>query len=77
MVQGDDFGLTPQLGVDVLTNAKANGVNVGIVNPMTMEFGTSRADWRDAVIAAANATLSRWRRSSRRKAMRSARRCSV
>jgi hypothetical protein len=57
MVQGDDYGLTPQLGVDVLTNAKANGVSVGIVNPMTMEFGSSRADWGDAVIAAANATL--------------------
>lgn len=57
MVQGDDYGLTPQLGVDVLTNAKANGVDVGIVNPMTMEFGSSRADWGDAVIAAANATL--------------------
>jgi hypothetical protein len=57
MVQGDDYGLNPQLGVDVLTNAKANGVNVGIVNPMTMEFGSSRPDWGDAVIAAANATL--------------------
>ena len=57
MVQGDDYGLTPQLGYDVLVNAKANGVNVGIVNAMTMEFGSSRADWGDAVIAAANATL--------------------
>jgi len=57
MVQGDDFGLNPALGTDVLTNAKANGVNVGIVNPMTMEFGSSRADWGDAVIAAANSTL--------------------
>jgi hypothetical protein len=57
MVQGDDYGLTPQLGYDLLVNAKANGVNVGIVNPMTMEFGSSRADWGDAVIAAANATL--------------------
>lgn len=57
MVQGDDFGLTPALGYDVLVNAKANGVNVGIVNPMTMEFGSSRADWGDAVIAASNATL--------------------
>jgi chitodextrinase len=57
MVQGDDYGLTPQLGFDLLVNAKANGVNVGIVNPMTMEFGSSRADWGDAVIAAANATL--------------------
>jgi chitinase len=57
MVQGDDYGLTPQLGYDLLVNAKANGVNVAIVNPMTMEFGSSRADWGDAVIAAANATL--------------------
>ncbi|HET8661343.1 MAG TPA: fibronectin type III domain-containing protein [Micromonosporaceae bacterium] len=57
MVQGDDYGLNPALGVDVLTNAKANGVNVEIVNPMTMEFGSSRPDWGDAVIAAANSTL--------------------
>jgi hypothetical protein len=57
MVQGDDYGLTPQLGYDLLVNAKANGVNVGIVNPMTMEFGSSRSDWGDAVLAAANATL--------------------
>jgi len=57
MVQGDDFGITPQLGVDLLVNAKANGVNVGIVNPMTMEFGSMKPDWGDAVIAAANATL--------------------
>ena len=56
MVQGDDFGLTPSLGVDLLKNAKANGVNVGIVNPMTMDFGSSR-EWGDAVIAAAQATL--------------------
>jgi hypothetical protein len=56
MVQGDDFGLTPALGTDLLTNAKANGVNVGIVNPMTMDFGSSR-EWGDAVIAAAQSTL--------------------
>jgi hypothetical protein len=56
MVQGDDFGLTPALGTDLLQNAKANGVNVGIVNPMTMDFGSSR-EWGDAVIAAAQATL--------------------
>jgi hypothetical protein len=55
-IQSDDFGLTPALGVDVLTNAKANGVNVGIVNPMTMDFGSSRP-WGDAVIAAATSTL--------------------
>jgi hypothetical protein len=57
MVQGDDFGLTPVLGVEVLRNAKAHGVAVHLVNPMTMEFGTSRPDWGDAVIAAAEATL--------------------
>lgn len=57
MVQGDDYGLTPQLGYDLLVNAKANGVDVAVVNAMTMEFGSSRPDWGDAVIAAANATL--------------------
>ena len=57
MVQGDDYGITPILGVDVLKNAKANGVRVDIVNPMTMEFGSSRASWGDAVIAAAQSTL--------------------
>jgi len=56
MVQGDDFGLTPALGTDLLTNAKANGVDVGIVNPMTMDFGSSK-EWGDAVIAAAQSTL--------------------
>ncbi|OLB79652.1 MAG: hypothetical protein AUI14_09665 [Actinobacteria bacterium 13_2_20CM_2_71_6] len=56
MVQGDDFGLTPALGTDLLSNAKANGVNVGIVNPMTMDFGSSK-EWGDAVIAASQATL--------------------
>ncbi|MBP2476914.1 hypothetical protein JOF53_005786 [Crossiella equi] len=57
MVQGDDYGLTPALGVDLLKNAKANGVRVDLVNPMTMEFGTSRPDWGDAVITAAESTL--------------------
>jgi hypothetical protein len=56
MVQGDDFGLTPALGTDLLKNAKDNGVSVGIVNPMTMDFGSSR-EWGDAVIAASQATL--------------------
>jgi chitinase len=50
MVQGDDFGLTPILGVDVPCSAVRNGVRVDVVNPMTMEFGSSRA-WGDAVIA--------------------------
>jgi hypothetical protein len=57
-VQAADFGLTPALGVDVLTNAKSNGVNVGIVNPMTMDFGQpSTGTWGDAVISAAQSTL--------------------
>jgi chitinase len=56
MVQSDDYGLTPALGVDLLKNAKANGVNVGIVNPMTMDFGSSK-EWGDAVIAASQSTL--------------------
>jgi len=55
-IQSDDYGLTPALGVDVLTNAKSNGVTVAIVNPMTMDFGSSR-EWGDAVIAAAQSTL--------------------
>jgi hypothetical protein len=56
MVQSDDYGLTPALGVDLLKNAKANGVNVGIVNPMTMDFGSTKP-WGQAVIAAAQSTL--------------------
>ncbi|MYW03839.1 cellulose binding domain-containing protein [Streptomyces sp. SID3343] len=57
MIQGDDYGLTPILGVDLLKNARDNGVSVDIVNAMTMEFGTSRPVWGDAVIAASEATL--------------------
>ncbi|MFE5332080.1 cellulose binding domain-containing protein [Embleya sp. NPDC056575] len=57
MVQGDDYGLTPALGVDLLKSARDNGVRVDIVNPMAMEFGTSRPVWGDAVIAAAESTL--------------------
>ena len=57
MVQGEDYGLTPQLGVDVLKNAKQNGVRVDIVNPMAMEFGTISPDYGDAVINAAKAVL--------------------
>lgn len=55
MVQGDDYGITIDLGVNVLKSAVKNGVNVDIVNPMTMDFGSSK-DWGDAVIAAAEAT---------------------
>ncbi|GAA4665903.1 chitinase [Amycolatopsis dongchuanensis] len=54
-VQGDDYGMDPY-SVQVLQSAAAHGVDV-LVNPMTMEFGTSRADWGDAVIAAAQSTL--------------------
>jgi len=57
-VQAADFGLTPALGTDVLRNAKTNGVNVGIVNPMTMDFGQpAGVSWGDAVIQAAQSTL--------------------
>jgi len=56
MIQGDDYGMTPQLGVDLLKNAVANGVNVDVVNAMTMEFGSSR-QWGEAVITAATSVL--------------------
>ncbi len=51
-VVADDFGLVGSIGTDVLTNAVANGVNVGIVNPMTMDYGSTK-EWGDSVIAAA------------------------
>ncbi|GHF77166.1 chitinase [Amycolatopsis bartoniae] len=54
-VQGDDYGVDPY-SLQVLQSAASHGVDV-LVNPMTMEFGTSRADWGDAVIAAAESTL--------------------
>ncbi|GAA3879005.1 cellulose binding domain-containing protein [Saccharothrix violaceirubra] len=54
-IQGDDYGMDPY-SVQVLQNAASKGLTV-LVNPMTMEFGTSRSDWGDAVIAAAQATL--------------------
>jgi chitinase len=53
----DDFGLTPILGTDLSQNAKANGVRVDVVNPMTVERGSSRSNRGDAVIAAAEWTL--------------------
>lgn len=53
-VQGDDYGVDP-FSVQVLQSAASHGLDV-LVNPMTMEFGTSRASWGDAVIAAAEAT---------------------
>lgn len=57
MVQAEDYGLTPQLGVDILTNAKANGVRVDFVNPMTMEFGGPSPDFGDSVINAATSVV--------------------
>lgn len=57
MIQGEDYGLTPALGVDVLKSAKQNGVRVDIVNAMTMEFGTISADYGDAVINTARMVL--------------------
>lgn len=57
MVQGDDYGLTPELGVKLLEKCKANGLRVDIVNPMTMEYGTSKSDWGEAVIAALESVL--------------------
>ncbi len=58
-VQGDDYGMDPY-SVQVLQSAAAHGVDV-LVNPMTMEFGSSRPDWGDAVIAAAEASLGQLR----------------
>ncbi|ODM99814.1 putative bifunctional chitinase/lysozyme [Orchesella cincta] len=57
MVQAEDYGLNPDLGVKVLESAKAHGVHVDIVNPMTMEFQGKSADWGDAVIGAAESVL--------------------
>lgn len=58
-VQGDDYGMDPY-SVQVLASAAAHGVDV-LVNPMTMEFGTSRPSWGDAVIAAAESSLRQMR----------------
>ena len=55
-VQGDDYGLTNALGVDVLKSAKAKGVRVDIVNGMTMEYPSS-LPFGDSAIAAGNAIL--------------------
>lgn len=56
MIQGDDYGLTDFLGVEVLKNAAKHGVVVDIVNAMTMEFGSKLASWGEAVISAAEST---------------------
>jgi chitinase len=58
-VQGDDYGMDPY-SLQVLQSAAAHDVDV-LVNPMTMEFGTSRPNWGDAVIAAAEASLGQMR----------------
>jgi chitinase len=58
-VLGDDYGMDPY-SVQVLQSAAAHGVDV-LVNPMTMEFGSSRPNWGDAVIAAAESTLRQMR----------------
>jgi len=56
-VVGDSYGIVDSIGTAVLTNAVSNGVTVGIVNPMTMDYGPSAGlEWGDSVIAAANAT---------------------
>lgn len=57
MIQGADYGLTPQLGYDVLKSAKANGVSVTIVNPMLMNFGYSGTTWGQAIVTASESTL--------------------
>lgn len=57
MIQGEDYGLTPALGVDLLKNAKDNGVRVDIVNAMTMEFPKISPDFGDAVINASKMVL--------------------
>lgn len=56
-IQADSFGLTPALGTDVLKNAVADGVQVGIVNPMLMDFASSGEEFGQAVIMAAQSTL--------------------
>lgn len=54
-VQAATYGLTPILGVQVLQNAVSHGVQVGIVNPMTMDFAPD-GDWGTSVIEAAQST---------------------
>ena len=54
-VQAATYGLTPALGVQVLQNAVSEGVKVGIVNPMTMDFAPN-GDWGQSVIEAAEST---------------------
>ncbi len=56
MIQSDDYGLTPALGVDVLKDAAAKGVRVDVVNPMVMDFGGSKPTWGESMVAAAEST---------------------
>jgi chitodextrinase len=56
-VVADSYGIVDSIGTGVLSNAVSNGVNVGIVNPMTMDYGASAGvEWGDSVILAAQAT---------------------
>jgi chitinase len=57
MIQGEDYGLTPALGVDVLVSAKNHGVRVDLVNAMTMEFGGTSPTWGETVVGAAESVL--------------------
>lgn len=57
MIQGEDYGMTDVLGVEVLKNAVRNNLRVTVVNAMTMEFPKVSASWADAIINAAIHTL--------------------
>jgi hypothetical protein len=57
MVQAEDYGITPGLGVEVLKNAKSQGVKVDIVNAMAMEFPKISDDFGDSVINTASMVL--------------------
>jgi len=57
MIQGEDYGMTPALGVDVLKSAVANGVRVDTVNAMVMEFGCATADFGVCIVNTAGAVL--------------------
>jgi len=57
MVQGENYGLTDALGVDVLVNAKKNNVRVDVVNAMAMEYPNGSPTWGDSIVNVANATL--------------------
>lgn len=57
MVQAEDYGLNPQLGLRMIESAKENGVRVDVVNPMTMEFGGPSPDYGDQIIGAAKSVI--------------------